>query len=140
MTLASAITLLFVLFFFIIAWFGLSYILSPRMENPDAIARLTGNCGDTMEIALQMSDGKVMKTHYWTDGCTMSRTCIEFAARLASGKSLKELRNINMTHIIDDIGQVPESHLHCAQLAETVLQKALSDYMAGHEDKPATQG
>ncbi len=134
MTLASAIALLFVLFFFVIAWFGLSYVLSPRMNNPDAIARLTGNCGDTMEIGLLISGGKVMKTHYWTDGCTMSRTCIESAARLAGGKQLKKLRNINMTHIIDDIGQVPDSHLHCAQLAETVLQKALSEYMAGQKE------
>jgi nitrogen fixation protein NifU and related proteins len=130
MTLASITALFVVLFFFVLSWYGLSYLLSPRMENADALARVTGNCGDTMEIGLRMKDGCVAKTHHWTDGCTMSRHCVESAARLAHGKSAAELKKINMSHIIDDIGHIPDSHLHCAQLAETVLHKAADSYSA----------
>jgi nitrogen fixation protein NifU and related proteins len=137
MTLTQIIALLLVLFFFIVAWYGLSYLLAPHMDNADGIAKVTGNCGDTMEIGLQIRGGKVVKTHHWTDGCTMSRSCVEAAARLAWGKTPENLRHINMTHIIDDIGHIPDSHLHCAQLAETSLQKALDHYYSRHN--PADQ-
>ena len=108
-------------------------MLAPHMENPDGIARITGNCGDTMELGIQIKKGKIVRTHHWTDGCTTSRNCIESAARIAYGKNPGELRKINMSHIIDDIGQIPDSHLHCAQLAEITLQKALDDFYS----KPA---
>jgi nitrogen fixation NifU-like protein len=128
MTITSIAALFCVLLFFILAWYGLSYMLAPHMENPDGMAKITGNCGDTMEIGVQVKNGKVVKTHHWTDGCTMSRNCIESAARLAYGKSPEDLRKINMSHIVEDIGQIPDSHLHCAQLAEITMQKALDDY------------
>ncbi len=130
MTLTQILILLLVLFCFIAAWYGLSYLLSPHMDDADGIAKVSGNCGDTMEIGLQIRGGKVVKTHHWTDGCTTSRNCVEAAARLAWGKTPENLRHINMTHIVDDIGHVPDSHLHCAQLAEISLQQALDHYYA----------
>jgi hypothetical protein len=33
-----------------------------------------------------------------------------------------------MIHIMDQVGRLPDTHVHCAQLAETTLQKALEDY------------
>ncbi|MEE4240955.1 MAG: iron-sulfur cluster assembly scaffold protein [Desulfopila sp.] len=137
MTVTQIFILLLVLFCFIGAWYGLSYLLSPQMDDADGIARVTGNCGDTMEIGLQIRQGKVVKTHHWTDGCTMSRNCVEAAARLAYGKTAENLRLINMTHIVDDVGDIPDSHLHCAQLAEISLHKALENYFS--KNNPAAQ-
>ena len=34
-----------------------------------------------------------------------------------------------MMHIMDEVGRLPDSHLHCAQLAETTIQKAFEDYV-----------
>jgi nitrogen fixation protein NifU and related proteins len=130
MTITSIAALFGVLLLFVLTWYGLSYMLSPHMEAPDGIAKITGNCGDTMELGVQIKNGIIVRTHHWTDGCTMSRNCIEAAARLAYGKSPMDLRSINMSHIIDDIGQIPDSHLHCAQLAEITMQKALDDYFS----------
>jgi len=135
MTLESAAVLLLVLLFFVFGWYGLIYVLSPHMEDPDGIARITGNCGDSMEIGLQLKDGTVQKTHHWTDGCTMSRSCVESAARLAQNKTPESLRNITMIDIIEDVGPIPDTHLHCAQLAETTLHKALDDYLSGTKAK-----
>jgi NifU-like protein involved in Fe-S cluster formation len=119
-----------ILFCLIAAWFTLYYIGNQQVENPDGTARITGNCGDTMEIALRIRDGRVMATSFWTDGCSVSKSCVETAALLARGKAIKEVRAINMMTIMDEVGQLPDTHLHCAQLAETTLQRAVQDYLA----------
>lgn len=113
-----------------LCWFGFHYWANPPMNNPDAEARVTGNCGDTMEIGFQFVGDSVEKTRYWSDGCSISKQCVEAAAMLARGKTLAELQKINMMHVMDIVGQLPETHLHCAQLAETTLQKAVGDYIA----------
>lgn len=126
----TAIGLAFVvLLFLVLCWFGMHYLANPPLSQPDATARLTGNCGDTMEIALQIVDGRVKQTRQWTDGCSVSKQCLDAAALLAGGKTLAELRKINMLDIMELTGTLPDSHLHCAQLAETTLQHALIDYL-----------
>lgn len=113
-----------------LCWFGFHYWANPPMANPDAEARVTGNCGDTMEIGLQFSGGRVEKTRYWSDGCSISKQCVEAAGMIARGKNLDELKKINMMDVMDIVGQLPDTHLHCAQLAETTLQKAVAEYLA----------
>lgn len=122
-----------VLLLLALCWFGLHYWANPPMQNPDAEARVTGNCGDTMELGLRFEDDRVVQTRYWSDGCGISKQCIEGAALLAKGKTPAELRKLNMMHIMDLVGQLPDSHLHCAQLAETTLQHALKKYIAAKQ-------
>lgn len=110
-------------------WFLLHYYGNPVIEDPQGIAKVHGNCGDTMEIGLQINDNIVTSTHGWTDGCSYSKLCVEAAVMLARDKHIGEVKKINMISIMDVIGQLPESHLHCAQLAETTLQKSLEDYI-----------
>jgi NifU-like protein involved in Fe-S cluster formation len=83
-----------------------------------------------MEIALKIEQDTVRATHHWTNGCSYSKLCVEGAAALALGKTIDEVKKINMISIMELVGQLPETHLHCAQLAETTLQKSLADYLA----------
>jgi len=111
-------------------WFLLYYYGNPVVENPQGIAKVSGNCGDTMEIGLQIRDGVITSTHSWTDGCSYSKLCVEAAAMLARDKKIGEAKRINMVSIMDLVGQLPETHLHCAQLAEITLQRSLEDYIS----------
>jgi NifU-like protein involved in Fe-S cluster formation len=126
----SGIALAFAVLLLIgVCWFGLHYLANPPLEDADATARVTGNCGDTMELALRFCGDKVERARHWTDGCSVSNQCIEAAAMLAGGKSPAELKKINMIDIMDIVGQLPETHLHCAQLAETTLQLAVKEFL-----------
>ncbi len=113
-----------------LVWFILYYYANPPIDKPDGIAKVTGNCGDTMEIGLQFTGDKVQNAHHWTNGCSVSKSCIETAALLARNKTAAELMNINMTTIMAEIGQLPDTHLHCAQLAEITLHRAVQDYLS----------
>lgn len=110
-------------------WFLLYYYGNPVLKDPDGMARVEGNCGDTMEIGLKVQDGKVVGTHFWTNGCSYSKQCVETAVLLARGKRVDQLFQINMVSIMDRVGQLPETHLHCAQLAEITLQRSAGDYL-----------
>ena len=134
----SSLFVAFLLIFSVGAvWFLLHYYGNPVIENPEGIAKVAGNCGDTMEIGLKIDDNIVTSAHSWTDGCSYSKLCVEAATMLARDKSITEVKKINMISIMELVGQLPETHLHCAQLAETTLQKSVEDYISKtvHEKK-----
>ena len=111
-------------------WFGAYYLLNPPLENPDGRACVTGSCNDTMEISLQFQGDRVSLSSSWSNGCAISKQCLEMATSMARGKTVAELKQITMDTIMDEVGKLPSSHIHCAQLAEITLHKAVADYLS----------
>lgn len=106
------------------------------LEAPDAHARVTGKCGDTMEIFLKFEDDRVSDAAYLTDGCGSSTVCGSFAAEMAIGKNPDELIGITGDAILKKLGRFPEEDRHCAFLAAGTLQEALNRYMIANQKKP----
>jgi nitrogen fixation NifU-like protein len=100
------------------------------MDDPDGKARLTGSCGDTMEIRLRFKNGRVTRADYWTNGCVHSLNCIGSAAGLAKGKDPLGICEIDAVRIEQDMGGLAADWKHCALLAEETLQAALEDHMS----------
>jgi len=117
-----------------LAWFGLHYYLNSSIENPDGIARETASCGDTMEVALKFNGSRVEDVHCWTDGCAISKMCVETVGMLSRGKNVPELRSIDIAAILERVGELPDTHMHCAVLAERTLQKAVTVYEFKNRD------
>lgn len=99
------------------------------LENPDGYGRVTGSCGDTMQIFLRFREGRVSESTFQTDGCGSSGICGSFAAELALGKTSEEVTEISGQTILDVLGGLPEEDRHCAFLAAETLQEALDDFM-----------
>jgi len=112
---------------------GFERWLNPRyggdMKNPDGHARITGSCGDTMQIFLKFENENVTEATFQTDGCGSSTVCGSFAAELALGKNPDELAKITGDTILELLGRLPEEERHCAYLAAEALQAALDSYM-----------
>jgi nitrogen fixation NifU-like protein len=100
------------------------------MDSPDGHGRITGSCGDTMEIFLKFENTKVIEATFLTDGCGSSTVCGSFAAELALGKTPDEIVEITGETILKILGKCPEENRHCAFLAADTLQDALHDYMS----------
>lgn len=100
-----------------------------RLEGADGYAKLTGDCGDTMEMYLMIRDEKVAKVGYFTDGCSSSSIAGSFAAELATGKEFTEVLDLRGTDVLSEIGRFPEAEEHCAHLAIRTLQEALNSYL-----------
>ena len=99
------------------------------MDDPDGYGRITGSCGDTMQIFLRFENDKVKEATFQTDGCGSGTVCGSFAAELALGKGPDELVEITGETILKMIGGLPDEDQHCAFLAADTLQQALNSYM-----------
>ena len=112
----------------------IDHFLNPRnlgeIPAPDGFGRVTGPCGDTMEIYLKVRDGKVMNASFWTDGCGTSIASGSMVTELAKKKGLIEARKITQDDVLDALGGLPEDSRHCALLAANTLREAIKDYLA----------
>lgn len=138
MSLLSIGAAFLVLLAVVITWFFVYYYANPVLDSPDGLAKVVGNCGDTMEIGLQFKDGHVVATQSWTNGCSFSKHCVEAAVAIAQNKSVEELKKVNMITIMEVTGTLPDTHLHCAQLAELTLQRSVDSYLSSGPAKSDT--
>jgi nitrogen fixation NifU-like protein len=112
----------------------IDHFLNPRnlveIPAPDGFGRVTGPCGDTMEICLKVRDGRVTNASFWTDGCGPSIASGSMVTEMAKGKSISGAQNITQQDVLDALGGLPEESLHCALLAADTLKEAIKDYLA----------
>jgi nitrogen fixation NifU-like protein len=107
-----------------------------KMKHPDVHAKITGICGDTMEIFLKFENSRVKNASCLTDGCGSSTVCGSFAAEMALQKTPDELTDITGETILEKIGTFPKEDEHCAYLAAETLQKALHIFMSKQTESP----
>jgi nitrogen fixation NifU-like protein len=100
-----------------------------RMESPTGYGRVTGNCGDTMEIFLRLEGGLVSDASFTTDGCGCSAVCASVACELAIGKEPGEVADVTGEMILQVLGGLPEDDVHCGLLAAETLQAAVDNCM-----------
>jgi len=102
------------------------------MPDADGHGRVTGRCGDTIELFLKFEDDRVARATFITDGCGSSTVCGSLAAELALGKNPDELTVVTGEKILEVLGRFPKEDEHCAFLAAESLQSALDDHMRRH--------
>ena len=101
-----------------------------KMENPDGYAKVKGSCGDTMEMFIRMKDDRIAECTFQTDGCGTTIVCGSVASEVAQNKTFTQaLALISADEILKRVGGLPESDIHCAQLASETLRRALADYL-----------
>ena len=104
-------------------------LYSGVMDDADGYGRLTGNCGDTMQIFLKFEKERVKAATFLTDGCGSSAVCGSLASELSLDRTLDELIDFSGEKILDVLGVFPEEDKHCAFLAAETVQDAAEDYM-----------
>jgi nitrogen fixation NifU-like protein len=107
----------------------LNPICRGSMDNPDGHARLTGKCGETIEISLKFDGEHVSQAAFETDGCAAITVCGSFATEMAIGKSPKEILEITGETLMEAVGSFPKEEAHCAFLAAETLQEALYNFI-----------
>jgi nitrogen fixation NifU-like protein len=112
----------------------IDHAMNPRnlgeMSDADGYARVTGSCGDTMEIWLKVMDGIIIQATFYTDGCGTSIASGSMITDMAKGKSITETQKIGQKNVLDALGGLPDESEHCALLAANTLREAVRDYIA----------
>ena len=111
----------------------MDHATNPRNHGPlkdfDAVARVTGPCGDTMQFWLSVRNGNVEKTSFITDGCGSSLACGSMATVLAEGKRVEDAAVMRQRDILDALGGFPPESEHCALLAAITLKAVCEEYL-----------
>jgi len=106
-----------------------------KIENPDGYAKVTGTCGDSMEMFLKMNKENITECTFQTDGCGTTVACGSCATELALNKSfIQALGFISADEILKRFDGLPASDVHCAELAAAALRRALADYLYHKKD------
>lgn len=100
-----------------------------RMTDASCVGRVTGSCGDTMEIYLRIKDDKIQQASFFTEGCGASVACGSMVAELVFGKDLDEAAQIGGDTVLEALGGLPEEENHCAFLAAEALMAAIHEWM-----------
>ena len=111
----------------------IDHAMNPRnlgdMDNADGFARITGPCGDTMEIWLRVKNETIAAATFLTDGCGTSLASGSMATELAKGKKVSEAQKTSQQDILTALEGLPEESEHCALLAANTLKAAIKDYL-----------
>ena len=98
------------------------------LEDPDGYARITGPCGDTMQIHLKIADAKIVDCKFITDGCGPSTASGSAVTEMAKGKTIEDALMIDAKAILAVLDGLPEESIHCPVLAVNTLRAAIEDY------------
>jgi NifU-like protein involved in Fe-S cluster formation len=91
---------------------------------------ITGPCGDTMHIELNIENDRVVDSYFWGNGCVHSQACGCFAADAAIGKTVEEIPEISPEFIVANLKELPLEEGHCAQLAHDTLMQVVHEYLS----------
>ncbi len=80
-----------------------------KMKNYDVYAKVTGKCGDTMEIFLKIENNRVKDASYFTDGCASSSICGSFAGELTALKQQADFIKNTMDSINQRIAELEKT-------------------------------
>ncbi|HLB73411.1 MAG TPA: iron-sulfur cluster assembly scaffold protein [Sedimentisphaerales bacterium] len=99
-----------------------------KLEHSDSHVRITGPCGDTVEMWLAVEDGKISDIRFMTDGCGATITCASYVTGAAKGKTIEEALRIEPEDVVEYFEELPDEHKHCAKLAVMTLTAAIEKY------------
>lgn len=105
-----------------------------EIPTPDGYAYLQGECGDSMEVFLTIRNQRIREARFDTLGCGFTIACGSTAMEMAEGSTLSGAMKITAQQIAEALDGLPDSHVHCAELASEVLKKAVNDYLIRGKD------
>jgi nitrogen fixation NifU-like protein len=112
----------------------IDHAMNPRnlgnLEDADGFARVTGPCGDTMEIWLRVRNDSIVEASFMTDGCGTTIAAGSMVTELVKGKSAIQALKISQQDVLSALDGLPEESQHCALLVANTLKAAIKDYLA----------
>lgn len=111
----------------------MDHFTNPRnvgeIENPDGVGEVgNAKCGDIMRISLDIKDDIIQDVKFKTFGCGAAVATSSMVTEMVKGKSIEEAMVISNAAVAEALGGLPETKMHCSNLAADALHKAIEDY------------
>ncbi len=110
----------------------IEYTYNPRnvgeISDADGVGRVTGTCGDTVQIQIRVENGRIRESRFLTDGCGTSIACGSMLTEMIGDKTIEEALVITSDDLLRSLDGLPEEYVHCTVLAVDTLHAAINDY------------
>ncbi|MGI5901344.1 MAG: Fe-S cluster assembly scaffold protein NifU [Desulfitobacteriia bacterium] len=113
----------------------IDHFTNPRnvgeIENASGVGQV-GNpkCGDIMRITLDIKDDVIRDVKFKTFGCGAAVATSSMVTEMVKGKTLAEALEISNAAVAEALGGLPETKMHCSNLAADAVHAAIKDYLA----------
>ena len=100
-----------------------------EMENPDGVGQVQNPvCGDTMRLFIRVEAGRIADASFLTFGCGAAIASSSVTTEMIKGKTIEEALSISDQTIVDSLGGLPPTKIHCSILSEKAIKAAVLDY------------
>ena len=111
----------------------LDYFQNPRCvgEIPDAhaIAEVSNPvCGDVIKLWVKVGNGRIEDAKFKAQGCSAAIATSSFATEMLIGMGVADARRITREQIVEALGGLPPSKIHCSVLASDAIKKVLKGF------------
>jgi nitrogen fixation NifU-like protein len=112
----------------------IDHFTNPRnvgeIENADGVGQV-GNpkCGDIMRITLDIEDNIIKDIKFKTFGCGAAVATSSMVTEMVKGKTLDEALDVSNAAVAEALDGLPETKLHCSNLAADAVHAAIKDYL-----------
>ena len=97
------------------------------LADADVVVReANASCGDMLEMAVRLGDGKVSQIKFKSVGCAISTAAGSLLTEAVKSQSVEEIKEINDKDMMALLGiEVSPTRMKCALLPLRALQKAM---------------
>lgn len=112
---------------------AIEHFLNPNnmgvIEDANGVGEV-GNpqCGDLMTIYIKVENNVIQDMKFKTLGCAAAIATSDMICEVAKGKKVEEALRITHQDLVDELGELPATKVHCAGLAQEGLKAAVKDY------------
>ena len=97
------------------------------LSHPDGYGKKTGDCGDTIEFFLLVTDQVITRVSFRINGCRNTYACANTIVHLVEGHPVNSAWDITPERVCAYLKTLPADHFHCAELAVGALYLALAN-------------
>jgi len=100
-----------------------------KIENASGIGEV-GNpvCGDIMKMFIKVENNIIVDVKFKTFGCGAAIATSSISTEMIKGKTIEEALKLKNTDVVNSLGGLPPTKLHCSVLAEEAIHEAIADY------------
>ena len=111
----------------------MDHFANPRnvgeLENPDGVGEVgNAKCGDIMRIYLDIKGNVIKDVKFKTFGCGAAVATSSMVTEMVKGKTIDEAMVISNAAVAEALGGLPETKMHCSNLAADALHAAIENY------------
>lgn len=100
------------------------------LPSANQISELTGHCGDTMKLYLQIENNVIQDAKIQVLGCPGAVAAAMVTMEMIKGMTLEEAETVRDGDVFKILESIPDQKQHCIRLSIKTLQQAIDDYRA----------